>query len=73
MYAHKEANQRWAAQVTHFQSTASYEELLGIDGEPTEFEWNIFQGLTSMEILRMIQNDLQERFFEPEKVGDHVP
>ena len=31
MYEHKEANRRWAGQVTDFQLTASFEELVGID------------------------------------------
>ena len=37
-----EANRRWEGQVADFQLTASHEELLGIDGEPIEFEWHIF-------------------------------
>ena len=31
----------------------------GIDGEPIEFERNIFPGLTSLEILQKIQKDLE--------------
>ena len=61
MYEHKEANRRWAGLVTDFQLTASYEELLGIDGEPMEFKWNIFPGLTSLEILQKIQNVWEAR------------
>ena len=38
-----------------------YAELSGIDGEPIEFEWNIFSGFTSIEILRKIQEDLEAR------------
>ena len=34
--------------------------------EPIEFEWNIFQGLASMEILQKIQKDLQDRNIGPE-------
>ena len=40
-----------------FPSLASYEELLGIDGGPNEFECKI-------------QNELEERNIEPEKIGD---
>ena len=39
----------------------SYRELLGIDGEPIEFEWNLFPGLTSLEILQKCLKDLQDR------------
>ena len=42
----------------------------GIDGEPIEFEWNIFKGLASWEMIRKVQGDLQRRKFDPEKFGD---
>ena len=47
--------------------SASYKELLGIDGEPIEFEWNILPGFSTLQIFQRIQNDLQERNIEPEK------
>ena len=58
MQEHSEANQRWNAQLEGFQQSNSYRESLGIDGEPIEFEWNIFPGLTSLEILQKTQKDL---------------
>ena len=48
-------------QVGEFRQSFSYRELLGIDGEPTEFEWIIFPGLTSLEILQKVQTDLQDQ------------
>ena len=42
-----EAKRRWEGQVADFQLPASYEALPGIDGEPIEFELNIFPGFTS--------------------------
>ena len=53
-----------------FQMSASYKELLGIDGEPIEFEWNILPGFSSLQLLQKIQNDLRERNIEPEKFTD---
>ena len=49
-----------------FPQTDSHRELGGIDGEPNEFELNIFPGFTSLEILQKIQKDLQEQNIEPE-------
>ena len=46
--------------------------FFGIDGEPIEFEWNIFPGRTSLEILRKIQKDLQEQNIEPENFEDRI-
>ena len=40
-----DANQRWENQVEESRLSNSYRKLLGIDGEPIEFEWNISQDL----------------------------
>ena len=52
--------------------SAFYGQLLGIDGEAIEFEWNIFPGFTSMQILQEIQDDLQKRNSKPEKFTDRI-
>ena len=67
-----EANRKWENQGEEFRQFNSYRESLGIDGEPIEFEWNIFPGLTSLEILQNIQGDLQERNIEPEDFEDRI-
>ena len=36
--------------------------------KPIEFEWSIFPGHTSLEILQKIQQDLQDRNIEPQKI-----
>ena len=69
---YSEANQRWKNQIEEFRQSNSCRELLGIDGEPIEFEWNIFPGLTSLEILQKIQKDLRDRNIEPEKFEDRI-
>ena len=52
----KSAIERWEGQVS-----ASHKELTGIYGEPIEFEWNIFSGFTSLQILQEIRNNLQKK------------
>ena len=49
-----EAESKWEDQVKEFQQSDSYRELFGVAGEPTEFKWNTFPGLTSLEILQRI-------------------
>ena len=40
-----ESNKAWEQQrIGLITSSQSYREFDGIDGEPTEFEWNIFPG-----------------------------
>ena len=50
----------------------SYKGLLGIDAEAIEFEWHIFPGCSSLQILQKIQDDLRERNIEPEKFTDRI-
>ena len=72
MSDHSEANRRWENQLEEFRHSNSCRELLETDGEPVEFEWKIFPGLTYLEILQKIQKDLQDRNIEPEKFEDRI-
>ena len=56
--------------MEEFTMFPSYKELLGIDGEAIEFEWNIYPGFSSLQILQEIHIDLQERHIEPEEFTD---
>ena len=47
--------------IQHVQQSKDYAELSGLDGEPMEFQWNVFPGFTSIEILRQIQRDVNVR------------
>ena len=66
MRDNRDAIRRCEGQVEEFNMSAYYKELLGIDEEPIEFEWNILPGLSSLQILQKIQDDLQERNIELE-------
>ena len=43
-----------------------------MDGEPIEFERNIFPGFSSLRILQKVQRDLEERNIEAEKFSDRI-
>ena len=47
-----EVNAKWMEQIQFFQQSKECAELSGIDGEPIEFEWNIFTRFASFGILR---------------------
>ena len=72
MQEHSEANQRWKDQLEEFRHSNSCRELFGIDGESVEFEWNMFPGLTWLEILRKIQKDLPDQNIEPENFEGRI-
>ena len=44
MHRHPDAMVKWEEQLQYFQNSNEYRELFGIDGEPFEFEWNMFPG-----------------------------
>ena len=72
MHDNRDAIIRWKGEVEEFKMTASYKELLGIDGERIEFEWNFLPGFSSLQLLQKIQNDLRERNIEPENRPSHL-
>ena len=44
----------------------SYQDAVGLNGEPIEFEWTYFPGFSSLSLLREIQNDLETKNIKPE-------
>ena len=53
------------------QTTVS-EQFYGIDGEPFEFGWNTLTRLTSLELLRKVQEDVKRRNIDLEKLEDRI-
>ena len=54
---HPDSNEAWKNRVTGIQSGKSYRDFDAINGESTEFEWNIFPGFTTLQLCGKI-NDL---------------
>ena len=55
MHEHLAAMDRWKEQFGWFLGATDQQELHGIDGEPFEFEWNVFPGHAAVELLCEIQ------------------
>ena len=49
------AVESWKRQIQWYSDNNYFNELNRIDGQPMEFEWKIFPGLTKMGILNQIQ------------------
>ena len=47
---HPESNEAWKNRVAGIRSEKSYRDYDGINGESTEFEWNIFPGFTTLQL-----------------------
>ena len=54
---------RWKRSSGRIFNVRFLSELLGIDGEAIELEWNIFPGFTSLQIL---EERIPERFANTE-------
>ena len=49
-----------------FRSSSEYRALHTIDGEPVEFEWNIFLGFTTLQLCNKVQEFLSKMSIESE-------
>ena len=54
---HPDSNEAWKNRIAGVMAENSYRDYDGIDGGPTEFEWNIFPGFTTLQLCGKI-NDL---------------
>ena len=48
-------NTVWEDKLTWFKSSSQYRTLDTIDGEPMEFEWNVFPGFTTLKFCNKVQ------------------
>ena len=74
VHQHPMSNEAWKKRIEGITTDKSYRDYDGINGEPTEFEWNIFPGFGTLQfcgkvkdfteqIRRNTGNFLQEEFF----------
>ena len=55
-----------------FRSSSEYKAFDTIDGEPMEFEWNIFQGFTTLQFWNKDQEFLSKMSEEPEEFTGRI-
>ena len=53
---HPESNEAWKNRVAGVRSEKSYREYDAINGESTEFEWNIFPGFRTLQLCDKISD-----------------
>ena len=57
---HPDSNEAWKNRIAGVKSVKSYRDYDGINGEPTEFEWNIFPGFTTLQLCGKIKDLLSD-------------
>ena len=58
--------------LTWFKSSREYRDLDKIDGEPIEFEWNIFPGFTTFQLCHKVQKLLLRLNVTPENFTGRI-
>ena len=55
-----ESNKAWKNRIARIQSGRSCRDYDGINGEPTEFEWNIFPGFDTLQLCGKVKVNSQQ-------------
>ena len=63
---HAESNEAWKKRIEWVINEKSYRDYDGINGEPTEFEWNIFPGFTTLQLCGKVTDLLSNMGETPE-------
>ena len=66
IFQHPDSNEAWKNRIAGVKSVRSYRDYDGMNGEPTEFEWNIFPGFTSLQLCGKINDLLSDLGQTPE-------
>ena len=64
-------NTVWERQLDWFKDSSQCRTLDTIDGEPMEFEWNIFPGFSTLELVREVQK-FMSKMGEPEQFQGRI-
>ena len=70
---HPYSNEAWKNRIAGVKAEKSYRDNDGIDGESTEFEWNIFPGFTTLQLCGKINDLLSDLGQTPETFTGKIP
>ena len=51
-----QSNDAWEDRLGWFKSSQEYRNFDRVDGEPMEFEWNIFQGFNTLQLSEEVKS-----------------
>ena len=66
IHQHPESNEAWKKRIEWIINEKSYRDYDGINGEPTEIEWNIFPGFTTLQLCGKVTDLLSNLGETPE-------
>ena len=72
VFQHLECNDAWKNRVAGAEAERSYRDYDAINGESTEFEWNIFPGFTTLQLCDKINDPLGDLGQTPETLTERI-
>ena len=72
MNENSQSTYAWEDRLTWFKSSSEYRTLDRIDGEPMELEWNIFPGITTLQLSHKVKELLLRLSVTPEKFSGRI-
>ena len=72
MNGNPQSNMAWENRLTRFKSSQEYRALDKNDGEPMEFEWNIFPGFTTLQLCNKVQEFMSKMSEKPEEFTGRI-
>ena len=70
MNENPQSNTVWEDRLTWFKNSPQYRAWDTIDGEPMEFEWNIFPGFTTLQLCNKVQEFISKMGEKPKNLQD---
>ena len=67
-----DSNEAWKNRIAGVKAETIYRDYDGIDGEPTEFEWNIFPGFTTLQLCGKVNDLLSDLGETPETFTERI-
>ena len=56
IHQNSQSNEAWEDRLGWFKTPQEYRNFDRIDGEPMEFEWNIFPGFNTLQLSQEVKN-----------------
>ena len=72
IHENPQSNTAWEQRLEWFISTSEYRNLDRIDGEPMEFEWNMFPGFNTLQLSREVKELLLRLNETPENFTGRI-
>ena len=72
IHQHPDSNEAWKKRIEGVMTEKSYRDYDGINGEPTELEWNIFPGFTKLQLCGKVSALLSDLGETPETLTGRI-